>query len=170
MSKKEANSSKYLYKFKNLFIYYIENNGNIIPLFDYRKIIHSKELKYKYNIRKNEDVLNSMTSLILEPLYNNNYINRSEIFSHSLELFSTFPRWMIIGKYLKIYNGIIFVQLYTSKKLSKITNIYQEYEIKEQMNIDDYCKLISKHSNRFLKLIEFFLYNYFETISDIMNK
>jgi hypothetical protein len=170
LSKKEANSSKYLYKFKNLFIYYIENNGNIIPLFDYRKIIHSKELKYKYNIRKNEDVLNSMTSLILEPLYNNNYINRSEIFSHSLELFSTFPRWMIIGKYLKIYNGIIFVQLYTSKKLSKITNIYQEYEIKEQMSIDDYCKLISKHSNRFLKLIEFFLYNYFETISDIMNK
>ena len=170
LSKKEANSSKYLYKFKNLFIYYIENNGYIIPLFDYRKIILSKELKYKYNIRKNEDVLHSITQIILEPIYNNNYINKSEIYSHSLELFSTFPRWMLIGKYLKIFNGIIFVQVYTAKKLSKINNIYQEYEIKEQMNLDDYYKITSKHSNKFLKIIEFFLYNYFETISDIMNK
>ena len=170
LSKKEANSSKYLYKFKNLFIYYIENNGYIIPLFDYRKIIHSKELKYKYNIRKNEDVLHSITQIILEPIYNNNYINKSEIYSHSLELFSTFPRWMLIGKYLKIFNGIIFVQVYTAKKLSKINNIYQEYEIKDQMNLDDYYKITSKHSNKFLKIIEFFLYSYFETISDIMNK
>ena len=170
LSKKEANSSKYLYKFKNLFIYYIENNGYIIPLFDYRKIILSKELKYKYNIRKNEDVLHSITQIILEPIYNNNYINKSEIYSHSLELFSTFPRWMLIGKYLKIFNGIIFVQVYTEKKLSKINNIYQEYEIKEQMNLDDYYKITSKHSNKFLKIIEFFLYSYFETISDIMNK
>ena len=170
LSKKEANSSKYLYKFKNLFIYYIENNGYIIPLFDYRKIILSKELKYKYNIRKNEDVLHSITQIILEPIYNNNYINKSEIYSHSLELFSTFPRWMLIGKYLKIFNGIIFVQVYTAKKLSKINNIYQEYEIKEQMNLDDYYKITSKHSNKFLKIIEFFLYSYFETISDIMNK
>ena len=170
LSKKEANSSKYLYKFKNLFIYYIENNGYIIPLFDYRKIILSKELKYKYNIRKNEDVLHSITQIILEPIYNNNYINKSEIYSHSLELFSTFPRWMLIGKYLKIFNGIIFVQVYTAKKLSKINNIYQEYEIKDQMNLDDYYKITSKHSNKFLKIIEFFLYNYFETISDIMNK
>ena len=170
LAKKETNSSKYLYKFKNLFIYYIENNGYIIPLFDYRKIIHSKELKYKYNIRKNEDILHSITQIILEPIYNNNYINKSEIYSHSLELFSTFPRWMLIGKYLKIFNGIIFVQLYTAKKLSKINNIYQEYEIKEQMNIDDYYKITSKHSNKFLKIIEFFFYSYFETISDIMNK
>ena len=170
LSKKEANSSKYLYKFKNLFIYYIENNGYIIPLFDYRKIILSKELKYKYNIRKNEDVLHSITQIILEPIYNNNYINKSEIYSHSLELFSTFPRWMLIGKYLKIFNGIIFVQVYTAKKLSKINNIYQEYEIKEQMNLDDYYKITSKHSNKFLKIIEFFLYSYFETISDVMNK
>ena len=170
LSKKEANSSKYLYKFKNLFIYYIENNGYIIPLFDYRKIILSKELKYKYNIRKNEDVLHSITQIILEPIYNNNYINKSEVYSHSLELFSTFPRWMLIGKYLKIFNGIIFVQVYTEKKLSKINNIYQEYEIKEQMNLDDYYKITSKHSNKFLKIIEFFLYSYFETISDIMNK
>ena len=170
LSKKEANSSKYLYKFKNLFIYYIENNGYIIPLFDYRKIILSKELKYKYNIRKNENVLHSITQIILEPIYNNNYINKSEIYSHSLELFSTFPRWMLIGKYLKIFNGIIFVQVYTAKKLSKINNIYQEYEIKEQMNLDDYYKITSKHSNKFLKTIEFFLYSYFETISDIMNK
>ena len=170
LSKKEANSSKYLYKFKNLFIYYIENNGYIIPLFDYRKIILSKELKYKYNIRKNEDVLHSITQIILEPIYNNNYINKSEIYSHSLELFSTFPRWMLIGKYLKIFNGIIFVQVYTAKKLSKINNIYQEYEIKDQMNLDDYYKITSKHSNKFLKIIEFFLYSYFETISDIMNK
>ena len=170
LSKKEANSSKYLYKFKNLFIYYLENNGYIIPLFDYRKIILSKELKYKYNIRKNEDVLHSITQIILEPIYNNNYINKSEIYSHSLELFSTFPRWMLIGKYLKIFNGIIFVQVYTAKKLSKINNIYQEYEIKEQMNLDDYYKITSKHSNKFLKIIEFFLYSYFETISDIMNK
>ena len=170
LAKKETNSSKYLYKFKNLFIYYIENNGYIIPLFDYRKIIHSKELKYKYNIRKNEDILNSITRLILEPIYNNNYINKSEIYSHSLELYSTFPRWMLIGKYLKIYNGIIFVQLYTAKKLSKVNNIYQEYEIKEQMNIDSYYKIASKHSNKFVKIIEFFLYSYFETISDIMNK
>ena len=170
LSKKEANSSKYLYKFKNLFIYYIENNGYIIPLFDYRKIILSKELKYKYNIRKNEDVLHSITQIILEPIYNNNYINKSEVYSHSLELFSTFPRWMLIGKYLKIFNGIIFVQVYTEKKLSKINNIYQEYEIKDQMNLDDYYKITSKHSNKFLKIIEFFLYSYFETISDIMNK
>ena len=170
LSKKETNSSKYLYKLKNLFIYYIENNGYIIPLFDYRKITYSKELKYKYNIRKNEDVLNSITQLILEPIYNNNYINKSEIYSHSLELFSTFPRWMIIGKYLKIFNGIIFVQIYTAKKLSKITRVYQEYEIKEQMNIDDYYKITSKHSNKFLNFIEYFFYNYFETITDILNK
>ena len=115
-------------------------------------------------------MLHSITQIILEPIYNNNYINKSEIYSHSLELFSTFPRWMLIGKYLKIFNGIIFVQVYTAKKLSKINNIYQEYEIKEQMNLDDYYKITSKHSNKFLKIIEFFLYSYFETISDIMNK
>ena len=170
LSKKEANSSKYLYKFKNLFIYYIENNGDIIPLFDYRKIIHCKELKYKYNIRKNENILNYITNILLEPIYNNNYINRSDIYSHSLELLSTFPRWMIIGKYLKIYNGIFFVQLYSAKKLSKITMNYQEFQINEQQSMDDYYKITSKHSNKFLKFIEFFLYNYFETISDLMNK
>ena len=38
------------------------------------------------------------------------------------------------------------------------------------MNIDDYYKITSKHSNKFLKIIEFFFYSYFETISDIMNK
>ena len=170
LSKKEANSSKYLYKFKNLFIYYIENNGDIIPLFDYRKIIHSKELKYKYNIRKNENILNYITYIILEPIYNNNYINKSDIYSHSLELLSTFPRWMIIGKYLKIYNGLMFVQLYSAKKLSKITMNYQEFQINEQQSMDDYYKITSKHSNKFLKFIEFFLYNYFETISNLMNK
>ena len=42
LSKKETNSSKYLYKFKNLYLYYIEPNGNIISLFDYRKIIYYK--------------------------------------------------------------------------------------------------------------------------------
>ena len=170
LSKKETNSSKYLYKFKNLLIYYVDNNGLIFPLFDYRKIIHYKELKYKYNIRKSDVIINSITNLILEPIYNNNYINQSEIYSHSLELFATFPRLMILGKYLKIFDGINFVQIYTAKKLSKITMNYQEYEIKQQNNIDDYYKISSKHSNKFLKLIEFFLYNYLETITDIMNR
>ena len=170
LSKKETNSSKYLYKFKNLLIYCIDNNGFIFPLFDYRKVIHYKELKYKYNIRKSENVLNFITNLILEPNYNNNYINKNEIYSHSMELVSTFPRLMILGKYLKIFDGIIFLQVYTSKKLSRISKNYLEYEIKQQLNIDDYYKISSKHSKKFLKLIEFFLYNYFETITDIMNK
>ena len=170
ISKKEANSSKYLYKFKNLFIYYVENNGYIIPLFDYRKITHNKELKYKYNIRQNEKILNHITKLILEPIYNNNYINKTDIYSHSLELFATFPRLMLLGKYLKILDGINFVQIYSAKKLSKITVNYQEYEEKQQLSMDDYYKIASKHSNKFLKLIEFFLYNYFETITDIMNR
>ena len=170
LSKKEANSSKYLYKFKNLFIYYIDNNGYIRSLFDYRKIIHSKEVKYKYNIRNNNVILNFVTSLILEPIYNNNYINQSEVYSHSLELFSTFPRWLLIGKYLKIFDGINFIQLYSANKLTKMTVDYQEFQIKEQQHMDDYYKITSKHSNKFLKLIEFFLYNYFETLTDIMNK
>ena len=170
ISKKETNSSKYLYKFKNLFIYCIESNGYILPLFDYRKITHNKELKYKYNIRNNENILHSITNLILEPIYNNNYINKSDTYSHSLELYATFPRLMILGKYLKIFNGINFVQVYSAKKLSKITMNYQEYEIKQQNSMDDYYKIASKHSNKFLKLIEFFLYNYLETITDLMNR
>ena len=47
---------------------------------------------------------------------------------------------------------------------------YQEFQIQEQQHMDDYYKITSKHSNKFLKLIEFFLYNYFETLTDIMNK
>ena len=170
LSNKETNSCKYLYKFKNLFIYYIENNGYIIPLFDYRKITHSKELKYKYNIRNNYNILNFITNLVLEPIYNNNYINKSDIYSHSLELLAPFPRWMIIGKYLKIFDGINFVQIYSAKKLSKITMNYQEFQTKQQLSMDDYYKIASKHSNKFLKLTEFFLYSYLETVSDIMNR
>ena len=170
ISKKETNSSKYLYKFKNLFIYCIESNGYILPLFDYRKITHNKELKYKYNIRNNENILHSITNLILEPIFNNNYINKSDTYSHSLELYATFPRLMILGKYLKIFDGINFVQVYSAKKLSKITMNYQEYEIKQQNSMDDYYKIASKHSNKFLKLIEFFLYNYLETTTDLMNR
>ena len=170
LSKKETNSSKYLYKFKNLFIYSIDNNGYIIPLFDYRKITHSKELKYKYNISNNYNILHFITNLVLEPIYNNNYINKTDIYSHSLELLAPFPRWMIIGKYLKIFDGINFVQIYSAKKLSRITMNYQEYQTKQQLSMDDYYKIASKHSNKFLKSIEFFLYNYFETISDIMNR
>ena len=36
--------------------------------------------------------------------------------------------------------------------------------------MDDYYKIASKHSNKFLKLIEFFLYNYLETTTDLMNR
>ena len=170
LSKKEVNSSKYLYKFKNLFIYYIEPNGSIITLFDYRKINYCKELKYKYNIRKNYILFNYITQLVLEPIYNNNYLSESEIYSHSLELLATFPRWFILGKYLKVFNGINFVQIYSGKKLSRITKSYQEIQVKEQNNIKKYYKIISKHSFQLLKLFEFFMNSYFETISDFANK
>jgi hypothetical protein len=94
LSNKETNSNKFLYKFKSLLIYYLQRNI-IIPLFDYRKIVYRKELQYKYNIRKNEKIFNTMNNLIIEPLYKNNYVTDNEIYSYKLDLFSTFPRWMI---------------------------------------------------------------------------
>ena len=169
LSNKEKNSSKYLYKFKSLLIYYQKRNISI-PLFDYRKIIYRKELQYKYNIRNNEKLFNIMNNLIIRPIYNNNYISQNEIYSHKLELYSTFPRWMIFGKYFKVYNGLNIIEIFTAKKLSKITNTYKEFDINQQKNITDYYKIVSKHSHKFIKLIELFTFNYLETLSNIVSR
>ena len=169
LSNKEKNSCKYLYKFKSLFIYYSQRNL-VVPLFDYRKIIYRKELKYRYSIRKNESLFNTMNKLIIEPLYKNNYITQNEIYSHELELYATFPRWMIFGKYFKIYNGLSIIEIFTVKKLSKITPTYKEFQIKQQTCISDYDKIVSKHSVKFIKLIELFTFNYLETIDNFVSK
>ena len=169
LSNKEANSNKYLYKFKSLFIYYLQRNI-IIPLFDYRKIVYRKELKYKYNIRKNEKIFNTMNKLIIEPLYNNNYVTENEIYSYELDLFSTFPRWMIFGKYIKVYNGLYVIEIFTAKKLSKITMKYKEFQIQKQDFENEYNEMVSKHSRKFIKLIKMFTFNYLETITDFVSK
>ena len=169
LSNKEKNSCKYLYKFKSLIIYQCYKN-NRIPLFDYRKISYRKELQYKYSIRNNQKLFNTMNNLIIEPLYKNNYITQNDIYSHKLELYSTFPRWIIFGKYFKIYNGLIFIEIFTAKKLSKITTSYKEFEIKQQNSINDYYKIVSRHSHRFIKLIELFSFNYLETITNAASK
>ena len=169
LSSKEKNSCKYLYKFKSLIIYH-RNKNNKITLFDYRKIVYRKALKYKYNIRKNSVLFNSINNLIIEPIYKNNYITQNEIYSHEIELYSTLPRWMIFGKYFKVYNGLNIVEIFTAKKLSKITKTYKEFDIKYQNSIKDYYKAVSKHSHKFLKLMELFTFNYLETISNIVNK
>ena len=169
LSNKEKNSCKYLYKFKSLFIYYQKRNISI-PLLDYRKIVYRKELHYKYNIRKNLKLFNTMNNLIYSPIYHNNYVTRNEIYSHELELYSTFPRWMIFGKYFKVYNGLNIIEVFTAKKLSKITNTYKEFEIKQQNNIKNYYKIVSKHSQKLIRLIELFTFNYLETLSNIVSR
>ena len=160
LSNKEINSCKFLYKFKSLLIYYLQRNI-IIPIFDYRKIVYRKELQYKYNIRNNEKIFNTMNKLIIEPLYKNNYITENEIYSHKLDLLSTFPRWMIFGKYLKVYNGLYVIEVFTAKKLSKITMKYKEFQIQKQDYENEYNQIASKHSRKFIKLIEMFTYNYY---------
>ena len=169
ISNKETNSSKFLYKFKSLLIYYLQRNM-IIPLFDYRKIVYRKELQYKYNIRKNEKIFYTMNKLIIEPLYKNNYITENEIYSHKLDLLSTFPRWMIFGKYVKVYNGLYVIEVFTAKKLSKITMKYKEFQIQKQDYENEYNQIASKHSRKFIKLIEMFTFNYLETITDFISK
>ena len=169
LSNKEKNSCKYLYKFKSLIIYH-RNKNNKITLFDYRKIAYRKALKCKYNIRINNVLFNTINNLIIGPIYKNNYITQSEIFSHEIELYSTMPRWMIFGKYFKVYNGLNIIEIFTAKKLSKITKTYKEFEIKHQKSIKDYYKSASRHSHKFIKLVELFTFNYLETISNIVNK
>ena len=169
LSNKEKNSCKYLYKFKSLLIYYLQKN-NKITLFDYRKISYRKELQYKYNIRNKNILFNTINNLIMEPLYKNNYISQNEIYSHQLELYSTFPRWIIFGKYFKVYNGLNIIEIFTAKKLSKITTSYKEFEIKQQNNINDYYKIASRHSHKLIKLMELFTFNYLEILSNIVGK
>ena len=169
LSNKEKNSSRFLYKFKSLLIYYQRRNTNI-PLFDYRKIIYRKELQYKYNIRKNEKLFNTVSNLLMYPVYNNNYVSQNEIYSHQIQLYSTYPRWMIFGKFFKIYNGLNIIEIFTANKLSKITNTYKEFEIKQLTNEDDYFKVVSKHSYKLIRLTELFTFNYLETLSNIVNK
>ena len=169
LSNKEKNSCKYLYKFKTLLIYYVHKN-NIIPIFDYRKISYRKELQYKYSIRKNDTLFSTMNNLIIGPIYKNNYISQNNIYSHELDLYSTFPRWIVFGKYFKIYNGLNIIEIFTAKKLSKITTSYKEYEIKNQSNVNNYYKVASRHSHKFIKLMELFTFNYLETISDVVGK
>ena len=169
LSNKEKNSCTHLYKFKSLLIYYSQRNA-VIPLFDYRKIVYRKEYQYKYSIRKNEKLFNTMNNLIIEPLYKNNYITQNEVYSHELELYSTFPRWMIFGKYFKIYNGLSIIEIFSAKKLSKITPTYKEFQIKQQSLISDYDKIVSKHSFKLIKLIELFTFNYLETIDNFVSK
>ena len=169
LSNKEKNSCTHLYKFKSLLIYYSQRNS-VIPLFDYRKIVYRKEYQYKYSIRKNEKLFNTMNNLIIEPLYKNNYITQNEVYSHELELYSTFPRWMIFGKYFKIYNGLSIIEIFSAKKLSKITPTYKEFQIKQQSLISDYDKIVSKHSFKLIKLIELFTFNYLETIDNFVSK
>ena len=169
LSNKEKNSCNYLYKFKSLLIYYSQRNL-VVPLFDYRKIVYRKELQYKYNIRKNETLFNTVNKLIIEPLYKNNYITQNEVYSHELELYATFPRWMIFGKYFKIYNGLCIIEIFSAKKLSKITPTYKEFQIKNQTLVSDYDKVVSKHSIKLIKLIELFTFNYLETIDNFVSK
>ena len=169
LSNKEKNSCTHLYKFKSLLIYYSQRNS-VIPLFDYRKIVYRKEYQYKYSIRKNEKLFNTMNNLIIEPLYKNNYITQNEVYSHELELYSTFPRWMIFGKYFKIYNGLSIIEIFSAKKLSKITPTYKEFQIKQQSLISDYDKIVSKHSFKLIKLTELFTFNYLETIDNFVSK
>ena len=169
LSNKETNSCRFLYKFKSLLIYYLQRNI-IIPLFDYRKIVYRKELQYKYNIRNNDKIFNTMNKLIIEPLYKNNYVTENEIYSHELDLFSTFPRWMIFGKYIKVYNGLYVIEIFTAKKLSKITMKYKEFQIQKQDYESEYNQIASKHSRKFIKLIEMFTFNYLETITDFVSK
>ena len=169
LSNKEKNSCKYLYKFKSLLIYY-RYKSNIITLFDYRKISYRKELQYKYSIRKNDILFSTMDNLIISPLYKNNYIIKNEIYSNELELYATFPRWMIFGKFFKVYNGLNIIEIFTAKKLSKITTSYKEFDLKEQNTIYDYYKVASRHSHRFIKLMELFTFNYLETVSNMFSK
>ena len=169
LSNKEKNSCNYLYKFKSLLIYYSQRNV-VVPLFDYRKIVYRKELQYKYSIRKNEKLFNTINKLIIEPLYKNNYITQNEVYSHELELYATYPRWMIFGKYFKIYNGLSIIEIFSAKKLSKITPTYKEFQIKQLSLISDYDKIVSKHSIKLIKLIELFTFNYLETIDNIVSK
>ena len=61
LSNKEKNSCKYWYKFKSLLIYYQKRNVSV-SLFDYRKIVYRKELQYKYNIRKNTKLFNTINN------------------------------------------------------------------------------------------------------------
>ena len=167
LSNKEKNSNEYSYKFKSLLIFHSYKNINI---FNYRKIVYRKESKYKYNILKNRRLFNTIYSLVKEPLYKNNFISKQEIYSHKLELLSTFPRLMIFGKFFKIYNGLYIIEIFASKKLSKSTVSYKEFDIKNQADIKEYDIISSRHSYKFIKLIELFAFNYLETISNIVSK
>ena len=167
LSNKEKNSSDYSYKFKSLLIFHSYKNINI---FNYRKIIYIKESKNKYNILKNRKIFNTIYNLVNQPLYKNNFISPKEIYSHKLELLSTFPRWMIFGKYFKIYNGLYVIEIFSSRKLSKSTVNYKEFDIKNQADVKEYDLTSSRHSYKFIKLIELFAYNYLETISNIVSK
>ena len=167
LSNKEKNSSDYSYKFKSLLIFHSYKNINI---FNYRKIVYRKESKNKYNILKNRKIFNTIYNLVNQPLYKNNFISPKEIYSHKLELLSTFPRWMIFGKYFKIYNGLYVIEIFSSRKLSKSTVNYKEFDIKNQADVKEYDLTSSRHSYKFIKLIELFAYNYLETISNIVSK
>ena len=167
LSNKEKNSSDYSYKFKSLLIFHSYKNINI---FNYRKIVYRKESKNKYNILKNRKIFNTIYNLVNQPLYKNNFISPKEIYSHKLELLSTFPRWMIFGKYFKIYNGLYVIEIFSSRKLSKSTVNYKEFDIKNQADVKEYDLTSSRHSYKFIKLIELFAFNYLETISNIVSK
>ena len=77
---------------------------------------------------------------------------------------------MIFGKYFKIYNGLYIIEIFSSRKLSKSTISYKEFDIKNQADVKEYDLTSSRHSYKFIKLIELFAFNYLETISNIVSK
>ena len=166
MTLREPHSIKHLYKFKSLIIY-DPNNNNLI--FDYRRIVYQHVHKKKYCILHNNQIFNTINKLIIQPVYNNCVIP-NEGYSHKLELISTFPRWLIFGKFLRIYNGLNMIEIFSANKLSKVTNTYMEYKIEIQNDSEEYERICSKHCKKLIKAVEMFSFNYLETLFSILNK
>ena len=164
---RDAHSIKYLYKFKSLIIY-DPNNGNKI-LFDYRKMVYKLEHQKRYNVFHNEKIFSTINGLIIQPVYNNCVIPY-EGYSHKLELISTYPRWLIFGKFLRIFNGLNMIEVFSENKLSKITSMYMEYKIELQKDFTEYYKVCSKHCRKLIKAVEMFFFNYFETLLSVVNR
>ena len=166
MTLREPHSIKHLYKFKSLIIY--DPNTNKI-LFDFRKIIYQHIHNKKYCIFHHKQIFNAINKLIIQSIYNNDIIP-NEGYSHKLELIATFPRWLIFGKFLRIYNGLITIEIFSGNKLSKMSNIYMEQKVEMQKDYNEYNKICSKHSKKLIKAVEMFSFNYLETLLPILNK
>jgi len=165
------------YYLRNFYLYDFNNNKFLLSWDDINKNILS--LKNSIYLNKSSKIFSEIshqsTTLFSHYIYENKlYYKQSKYNFIKLELTSTFPRIILLIKYLPILKGTVIIYLYTEYKLSRLKNNtsirdsninitkYKEFDI---LNGEDYKNNFNNMDYRFidniyLLYIEKFLIEY----------